>query len=51
MPATEPGSLTTDRYKAIEKTVPQQNPKAPIIPYMSRGATDGAFLRAKGMAV
>ncbi|MFN0105702.1 MAG: M20/M25/M40 family metallo-hydrolase [Bryobacteraceae bacterium] len=51
MPATEPSSLTTDLYKAIEKTILQQNPKAAVIPYMSRGATDGAFLRAKGMAV
>lgn len=51
MPATEPSSLTTALYKAIEKTVLAQNPKAAVIPFMSRGATDGAFLRAKGMAV
>lgn len=51
MPATEPSSLTTDLYKAIETTLLKQNPKAAVIPYMSRGATDGAFLRAKGMAV
>lgn len=51
MPATEPSSLTTDLYKAIETTIRKQNPKAAVIPYMSRGATDGAFLRAKGMAV
>jgi acetylornithine deacetylase/succinyl-diaminopimelate desuccinylase-like protein len=51
MPATEPSSLTTDLYKAIDGTIRKQNPKAAIIPYMSRGATDGAFLRDKGMAV
>lgn len=51
MPATEPSSLTTDLYKAIEATVRRKNPKAVLIPYMSRGATDGSFLRAKGMAV
>ncbi|HEU0124451.1 MAG TPA: M20/M25/M40 family metallo-hydrolase [Bryobacteraceae bacterium] len=51
MPATEPSSLTTDLYKAIETAIHAQNAKAAIIPYMSRGATDGAFLRAKGMAV
>ena len=51
MPATEPSALTTDLYKAIETTIKKQNPKAAVIPYMSRGATDGAFLRAKGMAV
>ncbi|MBI2689384.1 MAG: M20/M25/M40 family metallo-hydrolase [Acidobacteria bacterium] len=51
MPATEPSSLTTDLYKAIEKVALGHNPQASIIPTMSRGATDGAFLRAKGMAV
>ena len=51
MPSTEPSSLTTVLYKAIERTILAQNPKAAIIPYMSRGATDGSFLRAKGMAV
>lgn len=51
MPATEPSSLTTDLYKAMETVIRRKNPKAVIIPYMSRGATDGAFLRAKGMAV
>jgi acetylornithine deacetylase/succinyl-diaminopimelate desuccinylase-like protein len=51
MPATEPSSLTTSLYKAIESTIRKENPKAAIIPCMSRGATDGAFLRAKGMAV
>ncbi|MBL8240379.1 MAG: M20/M25/M40 family metallo-hydrolase [Bryobacterales bacterium] len=51
MPATEPSALTTELYKAIEETIKKQNSKAAVIPYMSRGATDGAFLRAKGMAV
>lgn len=51
MPATEPSSLTTTLYKAIEETIRRHNPNAAIIPYMSRGATDGSFLRAKGMAV
>lgn len=51
MPATEPSALTTPLYLAMEKTIRAQNPKAAIIPTMSRGATDGAFLRAKGMAV
>jgi len=51
MPATEPSSLTTTLYKAIEKMAMDHNPKAAVIPTMSRGATDGAFLRAKGMAV
>ncbi|MBM3785438.1 MAG: M20/M25/M40 family metallo-hydrolase [Acidobacteria bacterium] len=51
MPATEPSSLTTDLYKAMERVFLSTAKKAAVIPYMSRGATDGAFLRAKGMAV
>lgn len=50
MPATEPSSLTTLLFKAIEK-VAGSHPEDTIIPYMSRGATDGSFLRAKGVAV
>ena len=49
MPATEPSSLTTPLYQAMEKVF--QRPRAVVIPYMSRGATDGSFLREKGMAV
>jgi len=51
MPATEPSSLTTDLYKAMERVFYATGKKVAVIPYMSRGATDGAFLRAKGMAV
>jgi acetylornithine deacetylase/succinyl-diaminopimelate desuccinylase-like protein len=51
MPATEPSSLTTSLYQAMETVFAQQPGKTVTIPYMSRGATDGAFLRAKGIAV
>ena len=51
MPATEPSSLTSPLYLAMEKVLLRASPKAVVIPYMSRGATDGAFLREKGMAV
>jgi len=51
MPATEPSSLTTALYLAMEKVFQQASPKAAVIPYMSRGATDGSYLREKGMAV
>jgi acetylornithine deacetylase/succinyl-diaminopimelate desuccinylase-like protein len=51
MPATEPSSLTTDLHKAMERVLRATGNKVAVIPYMSRGATDGAFLRAKGMAV
>ena len=51
MPATEPSSLSTPLYKAMEKVLQASNDRAVVIPYMSRGATDGSFLREKGMAV
>jgi len=38
-------------YLAMEKVLLASSPRAVVIPYMSRGATDGAFLREKGMAV
>lgn len=50
MPATEPSSLVTPLYRAIEK-VASAHPEDTILPYMSRGATDGAYLRARGMSV
>lgn len=51
MPDTEPSSLTTTLYHAMEKTFRAARPGAVVVPYMSRGATDGSFLRQKGMAV
>ena len=51
MPATEPSSLTTTLYKAMEKVFSKSAPKAMLVPYVSLGASDGAFLREKGMAV
>lgn len=51
MPATEPSSMTTELYRAMERVFHQANPKALVVPFMSRGATDGSYLRAKGMAV
>ena len=51
MPATEPSSLTTPLYQAMEKVFQRPPAHSVVIPYMSRGATDGSFLREKGMAV
>jgi acetylornithine deacetylase/succinyl-diaminopimelate desuccinylase-like protein len=51
MPATEPSSLTTPLYLAMEKVFHRASPGGVVIPYMSRGATDGSYLREKGMAV
>ncbi len=51
MPATEPSSLSTVLYKKMEEIFQASTPHAEVIPYMQRGATDGSFLRQKGMAV
>jgi acetylornithine deacetylase/succinyl-diaminopimelate desuccinylase-like protein len=52
MPATEPSSINTSLYHAIERAIANLYPRdTVIVPVMSRGATDGSFLRAKGMAV
>ena len=51
MPATEPSSLSTPLYQAMESVFRQAAPRAVVLPYMQRGATDGSFLRHKGMAV
>jgi acetylornithine deacetylase/succinyl-diaminopimelate desuccinylase-like protein len=51
MPATEPSSLTTPLFLAMEKVFREASPNALVVPYMSRGATDGSYLRQKGMAV
>jgi acetylornithine deacetylase/succinyl-diaminopimelate desuccinylase-like protein len=51
MPATEPSSMTTELYRAMERVFLRGNRRSIVVPYMVRGATDGAFLREKGMAV
>jgi acetylornithine deacetylase/succinyl-diaminopimelate desuccinylase-like protein len=51
MPAAEPSSTSTALYTAMEKIFLNSNPRAKVVPFMLRGATDGAFLRDKGMAV
>lgn len=51
MPATEPSRTTTALYKAMQQAFFTAAPNAMIVPYMVRGATDGSFLREKGMDV
>ncbi|MFN7921904.1 MAG: M20/M25/M40 family metallo-hydrolase [Bryobacteraceae bacterium] len=51
MPATEPSSLTTELYIAIQEVLKTSHPKSVITPFMSRGATDSSYLRQKGMAL
>ena len=50
-PATEPSSLTSPLYKAMESVFKETAPNALVVPFLMRGTTDGAYLRAKGMAV
>jgi acetylornithine deacetylase/succinyl-diaminopimelate desuccinylase-like protein len=50
MPAAPASPLTTEMYTAMQFVLKQSHPKAMVIPYMSRGASDSYFLRAKGVA-
>ena len=51
MPSTEPSSMTTELYTTMEKIFKQSRQNSIVVPFMSRGATDGSYLRQKGMAV
>jgi acetylornithine deacetylase/succinyl-diaminopimelate desuccinylase-like protein len=51
MPATAPSSTTTELYQAMERVFLKSTPRGLVVPLMSKGATDGAFLRARGMTV
>jgi len=51
MPATEPSSRTSTLYRAMEEILGAEPDTRAVLPNMSLGATDGAFLRAKGMGV
>lgn len=51
MPPTEPSAMTTALYLSMVQIFSRSVPRAIVVPYMSRGATDGAFLRQKGVAV
>ncbi len=51
MPATDPSPLTSVLYKAVERAIAKVNSGDVTVPYMTRGSTDGSFLRARGMPV
>lgn len=52
IPANEASPIATALYKAIERAVARAYPHDPVVvPYMSRAATDSAFLRARGVPV
>ncbi len=48
-PSAAPSRLDNEAFRAIEATAAKHYPGVPTIPSMSTGATDMAFLRAKGM--
>ena len=50
-PSTEPSSLTSPLYRAMEKVFREVASNAMVVPFLMRGTTDGAYLREKGMAV
>jgi acetylornithine deacetylase/succinyl-diaminopimelate desuccinylase-like protein len=50
-PSTEPSSLTSPLYLAMDRVFRAAEPNALVLPFLMRGTTDGAYLRARGMAV
>jgi len=42
-------SLTSDFYNVIKRVANQEFPGAPVLPYMSTGATDSMFLRLRSV--
>ena len=52
LPATEASPRISTAYRALERAIGRVYPRqSAVVPFMSRGATDGSFLRARGMAV
>ena len=51
IPATEPSSVTTPLYHAMERAIGRMYPRDLVVPFMGRRGTDSSFLRARGMAV
>jgi acetylornithine deacetylase/succinyl-diaminopimelate desuccinylase-like protein len=51
MPATEPSSANTVLFHAMERAIGRIYPRDIVVPYLGRAASDGSFLRSRGMAV
>jgi len=51
MPPTEPSSRTSLLYLAMEQVLAAQPDHYAVLPVMQLGATDGSYLRARGMGV
>jgi acetylornithine deacetylase/succinyl-diaminopimelate desuccinylase-like protein len=48
-PHSDPSRLNSDLFQALERAGKKVFPQAATIPIMLNGATDGAYLRAKGV--
>lgn len=48
-PGATPSRLDNEAFRTIERVASRHYPGVPVLPSMSTGATDMAFLRAKGM--
>jgi acetylornithine deacetylase/succinyl-diaminopimelate desuccinylase-like protein len=48
-PTTQPSRLDNDMYFALERSAKRVFPKSTVLPMMQTGATDMAYLRAKGV--
>jgi len=44
-----PSSLDTDLFRAIQAFAERNDPDCPVVPHLLSGATDGRFLREKGI--
>jgi acetylornithine deacetylase/succinyl-diaminopimelate desuccinylase-like protein len=51
IPAAEPSAITTPLYQSMVRAIGRVYPRDTVVPFMSRTATDGSFLRARGTAV
>jgi acetylornithine deacetylase/succinyl-diaminopimelate desuccinylase-like protein len=49
MPPSPPSNLGTEMFAALERAQKEVSPDAITLPIMSTGATDSAFLRARGV--
>jgi acetylornithine deacetylase/succinyl-diaminopimelate desuccinylase-like protein len=48
-PPTQPSRLDSEMYLALERSAKRVYPRATVMPMMQTGATDMAYLRAKGV--
>jgi len=51
LPAADASPATTPLYKAMERAIAGVYPHDIVVPYMTRGATDGSVLRSRGVPV